>query len=393
MNKLLLDIRSNGLKLLRIILSFVIPVKKGKLLFESWPDYSDNSRAFSDYLLMNTNYRLFWSVNNAEKYPLTNRIRFIEKNGGKSFWGRLVFIYHTVSSQYLFSTHGSFMFANRRKQQYIVLWHGMPLKKIANMQSEDNHNYLNNSSYILSTSKYYVPIFQKCFGKEEGEILPLGIPRNDLLFQDNDSLNKLGIEKRKNEKLIIYLPTFRKTSIYDKGDTGVDVFKDSFLNLSDRVRLEELNNYLYDLHLKMLIKPHPSDIHQLNEVKLSNIVIIPHVEFSQKDIQLNHVLHYADALITDFSGVFIDYLNLNRPIGFLLTDLEQYTSNRGFLFDAPLDYMPGKKIYNEDDFEKFCSDISEGIDNTAEERMRLRNVYNDYSDGENSRRLADFLKL
>ena len=121
------------------------------------------------------------------------------------------------------------------------------------MQNTDNSNYLNNSSYILCTSKYYVPIFQQCFAKPKDEILPIGIPRNDLLFQETDVLEKLGIEKTNGEKLIVYLPTFRKTSQHDKGDSEIDVFSNSLLDLSNDDSLEKLNAYRSSLKIILLV--------------------------------------------------------------------------------------------------------------------------------------------
>ena len=155
-----MKIRTLGLKLTRLLLSYIIPVKKGKIIFESFPDYSDNARAFSDYLIENSAYTLIWSVEGAEKYENSARIRFIERNGGETIIGKLKFIYETVSSQILVSTHGAFLYANKRKQKFVCCWHGMPLKRIAVWQNPENKNYLNNTSYILSTSKYYIPILE-----------------------------------------------------------------------------------------------------------------------------------------------------------------------------------------------------------------------------------------
>lgn len=375
--------------IVRSILSYLIPIKKRKIMFESYPDYSDNSRAFSDYLLEHTDYHIIWSVRDIRKYKNTDRISFIEKDGGRKLWGKLKFIYHTVSAQFLFSTHASFFCAGR-KNKYVVLWHGMPLKKIARLQDENNKSYLENASYILSSSTYYVPIFKQCFG--EHEILPLGIPRNDLLFEENNTLKLLGVEKSAEEKLVVYLPTFRKAEGETKGDTEEDVFS-GLLDLSTNYSRVALNEYLRDHRLVMLVKPHPADTNTMEEFRLSNLVVIPHSEFAAKDIQLNHVLHYADALLTDYSGVFIDYLNLDRPIGFLLTDLKNYTDNRGFLFDKPLDYLPGMQLYTEQDVKKFFEDLDKGVDNFKTERERLRYVYNDHSDSNNCQRLAEYLGL
>lgn len=141
------------------------------------------------------------------------------------------------------------------------------------------------------------------------------------------------------------------------------------------------------------MKPHPADTNTVEEFRLSNLVVISHREFAAKDIQLNHVLHYTDALLTDYSGVFIDYMNLDRPIGFLLTDLKNYTDNRGFLCEKPLDCLPDMQLYTERDVKKFFEDLEKNVDDFKTERERLRYVYNDYSDSNNCRPLAEYLGL
>lgn len=380
------------IEMIRFVLSVVIPVKKGKLMFESYPDYSDNARAFSDFLLENTDYNVIWSVRDITRYKNSDRIRFVEKDGGKSLGGKLRFVYDTVSSQFLFSTHGSFLFANRIRQKYVVLWHGMPLKKIARLQSDDNRFYLDNASYVLSTSKYYIPILQQCFARESNEILSFGLPRNDLLFHENNSMTVLGIDKQKGEKMIVYLPTFRKVDGVSKGDTEEDVFN-SLFDITTNESREKINCYLRELNVIMVVKPHPADSNVLEEYRNSNLIIIPHSYFADKDIQLYHVLHYADALLTDYSSAFIDYLNLDCPIGFVLTDINNYSENRGFIFDSPMEYLPGMQLFTEQDFKLFCEGVAKGKDNFKSERERLRYVYNDYSDANSCLRLAEYLGL
>ena len=393
MNRSIREIRSWGLQGVRFLLSILVPVQTGKIMFESSPDYSDNARAFSDYLLQYTNYILIWSVKNASNYKSGERIRFIEKNGGTGTMGKLVFIYHTVSSQFLISTHASFHFANKRKQTYVCCWHGMPLKRIAQWQNEDNKNYLNNAKFILSTSTFYKPILCKCFGKNDANIVSTGYPRNDWLFHDSDVLKRLEVRIDQGEKLIMYLPTFRKPCGGGYKDADKDVFKQGFIDFTSEKGLNEINDFLKGLKIKLIVKPHPAEANQLFVKRLSNVLVVPHRIFLEKDIQLNKVMHYADALVTDFSGAFIDFLNLNRPIGFSLTDIDEYQDNRGFVFDAPLSYMPGKRIYNKRDFEDFCIDLMQGIDKYMEERKRVHDVFNDNSDDNNSYRLACFLQM
>lgn len=386
-------IRSFGLQIVRTILSLIIPVNRNKIFFQSYPDYSDNARAMSDYLKKNTSYHIYWSVKDPSLYEGSERLTFIETNGGGTLRGRIQFIYHTVSSRYLFSTHMAFLYANKRKQSYICLWHGMPLKKIGLMQNNDSGNYLNNVSFFLCTTQYFVPIMAKSFGREETDILPLGLPRNDLLFQSNNSLEKLGIKKGDKTKIIVYLPTFRKTQNNNVNDSESDVFRNDVLSISSNEQLSYLNFLLKDLDIIMIIKPHPMDVNSLQYKNLSNVLIVPASVINEKDIQLYHLLHEADALITDFSSVYVDYLALNRPIGFMLNDLNDYANNRGFVFDNPLDYMPGKKIYNHADFQSFLADVSYGIDDYKQDRIKISAKLNNYSDSDNCKRLVEYLKL
>lgn len=392
MTKFFRYIRHQILELVRLLLSYIIPVKKGKIFFQSFPDYSDNARALSDFIVSNTDCNVYWAVNNPEHFLNRGKIIFVKNNDG-NIMDKLRYVYHTVSAQYLFSTHGAFLYANKKRQTFVCCWHGMPLKKIAQWQNPDNKNYLNNARYILSTSKFYIPILCKCFGKNEAEILPTGYPRNDWLFQESDVLDVLEFQIKKDEKLIMYLPTFRRQAGDYKADSNNDILKNGCIDFTSEEAISKLNLFLIEHKLKLIVKPHPKEINQLNVKRMSNILVIPHQYFLDSDIQLNKVLHYADALITDFSGAFVDYLTLNRPIGFVLTDLDEYNENRGFVFYDPLEKMPGMKIFNEQDFKRFCIQIAKGLDEYIGERAKLYHVYNDYADGDNCERLAKYLKI
>ena len=95
----------------------------------------------------------------------------------------------------------------------------------------------------------------------------------------------------------------------------------------------------------------------------------------------------SDALIADYSSVYLHYLLLNRPIGFALSDIKEYGDTRGFVFENPLDYIPGKKLYSKEDLLKFLDDIACGKDRYAEERERVCNLVHQYQDGKNCERL------
>ena len=88
-------------------------------------------------------------------------------------------------------------------------------------------------------------------------------------------------------------------------------------------------------------------------------------------IWLYEMVGVCDALISDYSSIAVDFMLLDRPLGYVLTDLECYRETRGFVFENPEEYMPGAKLYDLSDLENFVCDISEGKDPFKEERRKL----------------------
>ena len=75
-----------------------------------------------------------------------------------------------------------------------------------------------------------------------------------------------------------------------------------------------------------------------------NIVLIENEDLDRMDIPVNRILGKADALISDYSSAAVDYLILDRPIGFLLKDVEEYGNPRGFVFDPEREWLPGEEL-------------------------------------------------
>ena len=78
---------------------------------------------------------------------------------------------------------------------------------------------------------------------------------------------------------------------------------------------------------------------------------------------------------------------LNRPICYVLDDYEDYKNTRGFVFENPLEYMPGQKAYVKEDLFTFIDDVANGVDSYFEERKNVNVRVNKYSDGKNCERV------
>ena len=96
-------------------------------------------------------------------------------------------------------------------------------------------------------------------------------------------------------------------------------------------------------------------------------------------------------MISDYSGAAYEYLQLNRPIGYVLDDVNEYIS--GFVVEDIHQLIAGHEIYSIDDMVKFIKDISEENDIYREKRKKIRDYIYDYHDGNSCERLAKLLKL
>lgn len=388
MNPILREIAHRLQDAMHHTLGYLFPINSKKVFFDSFPDYSDNSRAMSDYLITHSEYEIYWAVNEIPSFNVDKCIHFVLKSN------KYKCIYHTLTSKYLFSTHGAFPWANPQRQLYVCFWHGTMLKRIGCMQDPIGNKYNNRTvTKFTAPSNFYTEFFARSFNRENSDIIITGYPRINFLKEKNDSLDRLNIKVEAGLRVIMYLPTFRQPAGGGYVDTGKNVFKEDVIDFTSGESLSKWNNFFASKNIILLVKPHPSDKNQLAELKLSNIRIIPHSLLQEKDIQLYQVLHYADALITDFSSVFCDYLVLNRPIGFMLSDVNEYAQGRGFVFENPMEYLPGYKLFNESDFIDFCNDISDGIDKSKNEREKLQPIYNKYMEGDFCERIARFLNL
>ena len=84
---------------------------------------------------------------------------------------------------------------------------------------------------------------------------------------------------------------------------------------------------------------------------------------------------------------------MNKPIGFIVDDIEEYKAKRGFVIDNPYELMPGEKIRNLGELEKFFDDLLIGNDKYKVERSTVNEIVNKYKDNRNCSRILEFMEL
>ena len=370
--------------------------KKDIIIFNSFPDLSGNSLALYEYIIsyhddLKEKYQVVWMIGDM---PVEEAKHILQLRTGleshtvinkKSIKGIMMYFF----SKYIVSTHGYFPTIQTSKSQtHINLWHGMPFKRIGRMLEECHENGKSDEADItIATSEVFQDIMSCSFGIDKEKVLVTGQTCNDFLISKTDFLIRFGIDKNKYNKVIIWMPTYRKSIV---GDIRQDGEKDSFgveyiikHHFEDLVTCLDINNYL------LIIKPHPMDVICSMKIPDNNrIKFFVNSNLSDKNIQLYELLSNCDVLLTDYSSVFIDFLVTGKPIAFICDDLKAYSDSRGFCFDNPREYMPGEFISDYDKFIDYLNNIDSLNSKWDKQYKKIQKKFNPFNDNLASERVC-----
>ncbi len=361
-------------------------------------DFADNARALFEYMLAegyNEKYRLVWLVKEPlefDKWRKLENVEFLsfdwsvsENREERDRYYRVICL-----ARYIFFTDAYGFARNCRPDQTRVqLWHGCGFKTRVNFVRCENRY-----EFTTVISEVYSKIHQEIYGLRADQVLVTGYAKQDWLFCPvKDWREKLGVVK--TLKYIFWLPTFRSAKAgldnlneYDlEGQTGLPI-------VSTYEELAQLDRLLQSLDIVLVLKLHPfQNKERIGKIDMGNIVTLDNERLADLDIQINQLLGHADALISDYSSVAVDYMLLDRPIGFTLDDVEEYAESRGFVFPDIKEWLPGKELFSFGDFCSFVREIGEGLDSTKEKRQNLKGKMHRYGDGSNCKRIVETFKL
>lgn len=236
-------------------------------------------------------------------------------------------------------------------QTYVQTWHGTPLKRLgcdipagtsnAMFSVRDIHRRYRSEgkrlTHFISPSRFATERFITAFdlealGKADA-IIEEGYPRNDVLStftaeQAAAVRARLGLPSDK--KLVLYAPTWRD----DQHVSGLGY------TLDLGVDFDHLRQALGDEYA-VLFRAHYLIANQFDFSRYEGFIY----DVSEVN-DINDLYIVGDLLITDYSSVFFDYANLDRPIIFHMYDLDRYAEGlRGFYLG--LDELPGPVVKQE----------------------------------------------
>ncbi|MBO4863755.1 MAG: CDP-glycerol glycerophosphotransferase family protein [Eubacterium sp.] len=244
------------------------------------------------------------------------------------------------SCKYVFTeSYVPYQWIKKKDQVFIDIWHGTPLKKLgvikngnkAHLQSKQQKNFL-CTDYFLYPNDFTKDIMFKSYDVAslmKGKALMLGYPRTAgiLKVSKERTAEIREILAPYGEKVYAYMPTFR-----------------GYLNDEESIKREkEFLSYLDE---------------QLNDNQILYVNLHHHIGQALDTSEFDHIetfpplidsyelLTATDALISDYSSVFFDYLVLGKQIILYIEDYDTYSSFQGLNMDIrglPFDMAHSKQ--------------------------------------------------
>ena len=268
-----------------------------------------------------------------------------------------------------------------KEKKVINLWHGFPFKaigaKMNNLSPKEIDEFLkvySQTDYMISSSEIESEILSESFGIPLENIIKTGYPRYDILLSPKSNLIE-NLHLPLGKKIILYAPTYRDAT---------DLILFPFDDFSSR----KLNEFLLEENILLLVRLHKNDRHKIG----GKISFNDNIVYLDQDMleEVNEILPFIDLLITDYSGIFMDFAVLRKPMIFIPYDIEEYTKDRGMNVDL-FEIYPGDIV---DSFYKFKKDVKYNLENNIQQNVKLDSFlskFHQYQLGKATQNLINFI--
>lgn len=351
----------------------IVPAGR-RVVVRTFPDYDDQCREVGAALAARgIPMTLLVDDTRPPQPPLDFPCTIVRSTSPKAAWAfwRAKVVVHT---------HGVYgMIPGSRSKRFLNLWHGMPVKRLV-----VDHVFGRTQSHVtLATSPLHAGHLATIWGLEPEQVRTIGLPRNDALFADaaDDHLARSGLPR----PLAVWLPTFRTRPHRPDEADGSDLGTVTQFRGADLDRVEKIAE-ASGFHI--LIKPHPAAARP-EEERRGNVTVWSNDDLRRNGWTLYRLLANADVLITDVSSVWIDFLLLDRPIVFAMSDREEYLEGRGSFFEDLDELVPGRICADADDLEPELLAHRDGADPWRDQRQVSRTVHHATPPGRSADRVAE----
>lgn len=344
---LLRGVAFRTLRLLTWLLLRLLPSRPYALV-HGWPDNEANALEVLRGLLRRYPGRVYWLLEDISflavgAAPLEDeRLVRLRK-------GSLTALRVGLTAEVVFFTHGLVTAVAPPAHRLVVnLWHGDGPKSTRQPRRV-------RSTVVVSGADLWADYKSRLFRVSRDRVLVTGNPRIDQFDQPVPEAvqRQLGLDPTRPR--VLWLPTYREA----QGPNG-RAWRDSE-PLSGNDSLAEVAQALgvaaRALGVDLVIKPHPLDGDSYAGLGCR---VLTGAELDRAGVTLYQLLGGCDALISDISSVWVDYLVLDRPVGFCIPDLDELERRRGLNVPDVAAVLPGPRLEDPAQARTFLEQVVRG---------------------------------
>ncbi len=332
------------------VLLRVVPARPHAVV-HGWPDGEANAVEVVRGLLRRYRGRVYWLLHDpsyagpdvaAEELKGDGRLVRVRKSSLKA--GVL-----SLTAELTMFTHGLYTAVRPPADRLVVnLWHGDGPKAT-------NDTNLVRSSVVVAQTRLWGEYKARVFGLPPQAVAVVGNPRIDQFGEDltPEQLRRLGL--RPERRCVLWLPTYREA----RGPRSRSMSDGDQLTHSEQVQqlVAALAATADRLSLDLVVKPHPLDVDDYSGLALR---VLRNGDLEAAGVTLYQLLGRCDALISDVSSAWVDFLVLDRPVGFYVPDLQEMQRRRGFNVDDFAGLAPGTHLRTTSDAVAFLEQVAAG---------------------------------
>ncbi len=239
--------------------------------------------------------------------------------------------------------------------------------------------YFIKPDYAITASEFTAPVTMHHYNISRNRVLPFGTPKTDFLLSPDATTSPSRTAKYakfygSGRKKILFLPTWRN-------DHSFSIFNFGFNPADLDTLLKEIDGVVaFSFHPFTAMYQKIPDISGFERIMC----------FHDSGDEMNFLLRKADMLITDYSGLFADFLIYNKPILFAKFDHNGYTWARPLYADY--DRLPGPKCKSWSELIGLMREIFIfGRDDYKSRREEMRDLIYPCPDGRACERIAKFI--
>lgn len=201
---------------------------------------------------------------------------------------------------------------------------------------------------------------RNCFGRIEGA--------QEVVWANVDvSIDQVEVWRAQGRRIVLVAPTFRDTRATPMG--------------LDECTMRQVDAFCDEHGFELLFKFHP---YERGATSISGT----HLHVLKADSDVYPLFPSLDAMVTDYSSIYMDFLLLDRPVFFLVPDLEEYVArDRSIQFDFG-SMTPGPKVR---DWSSLLLNLTTRPDTWQKERLELSKMAYALPAEGASQRLLDYL--